>query len=69
MVYSVIFKHDDNIIIKQYTITTKDNIYNKSSNNEKFLRMFEHSSHIFAVYGLKRTGKANLGNMEKISRP
>jgi hypothetical protein len=22
---------------------------------------------VFAVYGLKRTGKANLGNMEKIT--
>ena len=25
--------------------------------------------HIFAACGMKRTGKANLGNMEKISRP
>jgi ADP-ribose pyrophosphatase len=29
--------------------------------------MFEQTGHVFAAYGLKKTGKTSLGNMEKIS--
>jgi hypothetical protein len=38
-----------------------------SSNPTLDYSMFEQTGHVFAVYGLKRTGKANLGNMEKIT--
>jgi len=38
-----------------------------SSNLTLDYSMFEQTGHVFAAYGLKRAGKANLGNMEKIT--